>query len=52
MNGRRSGLGPLRAAQKLTVRRSDGFRTLEATEIALYHALGALPEPSGTHRFC
>lgn len=37
---------------KLTVRKHYGLRTLKATEIALYHSLGALPEPSGTHRFC
>lgn len=37
---------------KVTVRRSYGFRTLKATEIALYHTLGALPEPLQTHRFC
>ena len=37
---------------KLTLRRSYGFRTYRAMEIALYHALGALPEPKVTHRFC
>ena len=37
---------------KLTVRKSFGFRTLKATEIALYHAMGDLPEPPTTHRFC
>ena len=37
---------------KLTTRRSYGFRTFRATEIALYHTLGALPEPKWTHRFC
>lgn len=37
---------------KLTTRKAYGFRTLRATEIALYHALGALPEPESTHRFC
>ena len=37
---------------KLTVRKSFGFRTLNATEIALYHAMGKLPEPKTTHRFC
>ena len=30
---------------KLTSRKSFGFRTYHAAEIALYHALGALPEP-------
>ncbi len=37
---------------KLTLRKSYGFRTYKAMEIALYHALGALPEPRFTHRFC
>jgi transposase len=37
---------------KLTTRKSYGFRTFRATEIALYHTLGALPEPEWTHRFC
>ncbi len=37
---------------KLTMRKSYGFRTCRAMEIALYHTLGALPEPKLTHRFC
>jgi len=37
---------------KLTVRKAFGFRTYHAMEIALYHTLGALPEPESTHRFC
>ncbi len=37
---------------KLTLRKSYRFRTYRAMEMALYHALGALPEPSFTHRFC
>jgi transposase len=37
---------------KLTMRKSYGFRTFHVTEIALYHALGKLPEPETTHRFC
>ena len=37
---------------KLTYRKSFGFRTYHAAEIALYHTLGALPEPEFTHRFC
>jgi transposase len=37
---------------KLTTRKAFGFRTYHAMEIALYHALGALPEPEFTHRFC
>jgi transposase len=37
---------------RVMTRRSYGFRTYEAMEIALYHALGRLPEPELTHRFC
>ena len=37
---------------KLTSRKAFGFRTYHGAEIALYHALGALPEPEFTHRFC
>ena len=37
---------------KLTSRKSFGFRTYHSAEIALYHALGALPEPEFTHKFC
>jgi len=37
---------------KLTTRKSYGFRTYEAIETALYHNLGALPEPEFTHDFC
>jgi len=36
---------------KVTFRRSYGFRTLQATEVALYHSLGRLPEPQFAHRF-
>jgi len=37
---------------KLTLRKAYGFRTYRAMETALYHALGALPEPQVTHKFC
>jgi len=37
---------------KLVMRRSYGFRTRTAIEIALYHNLGRLPEPYFTHEFC
>jgi len=37
---------------KLTTRKAFGFRTLEAVKIALYHTLGALPQPNFTHEFC
>ena len=36
---------------KLTMRKSFGFRTYHSAEIALYHALGALPEPKCAHKF-
>ena len=36
---------------KVTFRRAYGLKTFKATEIALYHALGRLPEPEFTHRF-
>lgn len=36
---------------RVVTRRSCGFRTYEAMEIALYHTLGRLPEPPWTHRF-
>jgi transposase len=38
---------------RVVTRRSYGFRTFDAMEIALYHTLGRLPEPDEfTHRFC
>ena len=37
---------------KLTMRKSYGFRTSKAIELALYHNLGSLPEPNHAHRFC
>ncbi len=37
---------------KLTTRKAYGFRTFDAVKNALYHSLGALPEPEFTHRFC
>jgi transposase len=36
---------------KLTFRKSYGFRTDRAREIALYHVLGELPGPQLTHQF-
>ena len=36
---------------KLTMRKSYGFRTKNAAEIALYHNLAKLPEPEFTHKF-
>jgi transposase len=37
---------------RVVTRRSYGFRTYPAMELALYHTLGRLPEPEMTHRFC
>jgi len=37
---------------RVVTRRSYGFRTYPAMELALYHNLGRLPEPPSTHRFC
>lgn len=37
---------------KLTTRKAFGFRTYHALQVALYHTLGASPEPQVTHRFC
>ena len=38
---------------RVVTRRSYGFRTYHAMEIALYHTLGRLPEPEQfSHKFC
>lgn len=37
---------------RVVARRSYGFRTYHAMELALYHTLGNLSEPELTHRFC
>lgn len=36
---------------KVCLRKSYGFRSEKYREVALFHALGALPEPEATHRF-
>jgi len=36
---------------KVTMRKPYGFRTFRITELALYHALGKLPEPELTDEF-
>jgi len=36
---------------KVTMRKSYGFRTFRALELALYHSLGKLPEPECAHDF-
>ena len=38
---------------RITTRKAYGFRTYEHAEIAMYHALGNLPEPDWlAHKFC
>jgi transposase len=37
--------------RKVITRRAYGFRTFKATQVALYHGLGRLPTPEGTHQF-
>jgi len=37
---------------RVLTRRSYGFRTFKAMEMALYHTLGRLPKPETAHRFC
>jgi transposase len=37
---------------QLAIRKSYGFREYETIELALFHQLGALPEPKFTHEFC
>lgn len=37
---------------KVTCRKAYGFRSFDVIKVALYHTLGNLPEPRGTHRFC
>jgi transposase len=34
---------------KVTTRKTYAFRTFRAAEVALYHTLGALPEPECAH---
>ncbi len=37
---------------RVVTRRAYGFRTFNATEIALYHTLGRPPEPETPRRSC
>jgi transposase len=37
---------------KLTMKKAYGYRTLRGVKTALYHRLGALPEPKFAHEFC
>ena len=43
--------GPNLKAQ-LALRRAFGFRTYDACQLALYHALGHLPQSPEAHKFC
>jgi transposase len=36
---------------KLVTRKAFGYRTFDTIRIALFHALGRLPEPEHAHRF-
>ena len=40
----------LNGKAKLTTRRAYGFKTFSTLELALYHNLGALPEPVTAHK--
>jgi len=37
---------------KVTTKKAYGFKNFEVIKLALYHTLGDLPEPLGTHTFC
>jgi transposase len=37
---------------RVVTRRSYGFRTYKAMEMAMYHTLGRLPEPESALNFC
>jgi transposase len=41
----------LNAKAKVTTRRAYGFKVFKTLELALYHNLGALPEPETAHKF-
>jgi transposase len=41
----------LNAKAKVATRRAYGFKVFKTLELALYHNLGALPEPETAHRF-
>jgi transposase len=36
----------------VSIRKSYGFRSFDTLELALYHAMGDLPMPKHTRRFC
>ena len=41
----------LNAKAKLTTRKAYGFKGFKTLELALYHNLGALPQPIEAHKF-
>jgi len=41
----------LNTKAKLTTRKAYGFKSFKTLELALYHNLGALPQPTETHKF-
>jgi len=41
----------LNAKAKVTTRKAYGFKVFKTLELALYHNLGALPEPAVAHKF-
>ena len=41
----------LNTKAKLTTRKAYGFKSFKMLKLALYHNLGALPQPTGTHKF-
>jgi len=41
----------LNAKAKVTTGKSYGFKSFKTLELALYHNLGALPQPIETHNF-
>jgi len=41
----------LNAKAKVATRKAYGFKVFKTLELALYHNLGALPEPKTAHRF-
>ena len=48
-NKRRKFNGAFKA--KVATREAYGFKVFKTLELALYHNLGALPEPKTAHRF-
>lgn len=41
----------LNAKAKVATRKAYGFKSFKSLELALYHNLGALPQPEETHKF-